>query len=1054
MPFLGPVMEFRNEIFQRLKPPCVALSQAALALNSSNRNVQTVTACLGELHDTLTAVTNKPSSLDEKLADYVFFPLSQVLKFSQRVSVRCLELTFQCLAILIRQGWRSHIQPQLAGQIVILCTLMAEKKPQGLASTETTSELQVSALTSLHHLFDVLDVDAETTKALVADTNVPQLGQMISTILDGIADGLSSEVQAAAMEAMRSLMTNVATRDIKASFLPGIVSQLTKALVPQTKQRRDHKVLIGALDVLRDLFVTTLGTVMGYRQAASHTDSILKHPDSQVISDQWLETAAVQLKPAVESITRLKSSSREDVKEALARFCFAIIKECRTSLSSCVSSALETLLFLSAEPYGEPIKFQLEMLVMSDPALSDMLQSTLHSSLQSLPIQMQASDEHMKLQRIKQSSIAYGIVGASGVDTSFIDRLLADGLRDSVVVTIQLPDSKQQSAFTTPPVQSLDLATIDRAEKLEHFESALVKYRGHEELLNAIQSFAVAASTTSSSSSLTADLARSLRQSQGEMQIATFWLLLHCTQAMYQQNSVADAFLNLGSDSSVSYREYLEDLYSFSLGILTETSDKPIDPRLQALALRTLALKAQASGEDFRYELVDALYPILHTLATPDQTLQGDSITTLNIITSSCRYASVKDLIVENVDYLTNAVALKLNAFDVSPQGPQVLLMMVRLAGPDLLPYLEDTISSIFAALEDYHGYPVLVELLFRVLRVVAEEGSKAPQLAITADSKAELHCIKHDRWQATSISSLASLLKERALEEDIGIAEAALEPHPKRPWKSPEIELENDDEDAQAEQEDQQMTDVELPPPAPKTYGLLLKISDLTQHFLPSASASLRMSLLGLIKTTVPAIARHENSFLPLINTLWPEIVSRLDDPEPQVLAKALDIVAILCEYAGDFMRTRILQLWPVLIEIHQKTANQILQIAKPVTAKRRDQTSTALVLGSDLLKKAVTRMRASPADYSDTSTRLVWDSLVKTIVAAVQYVAVPPERFDEALSMLAPVLEEEYVRNALESENSDAVWLVRVRNGTVGLPAAPRAEDGSKWQFAALAV
>lgn len=1050
MPLLGPVMDGRNEVFQRLKPPCVALSQAALVLNSSNHNVQAVTACLEELHHSLTAIVVKPTSLDEQLADYVFFPLSQVLKFSQKVSIRCLELTFHCLAILIRRGWRSRMQPQLAGQIVILCTLMAEKKPQGLASSETTDELQASAFTCLHNLFDVLNISSEATKALVAETNVPQLGQTISTILDGVVEGSSSGAQAAAVDALRSLMANVATRNIKASFLPGVVSKLTKALVPQTKQRRDHRVLIGALDVLRDTFSATLGPAPS---VATTVDVTSEKLDSQVISDQWLKTAAVQLKPAVESITRLKSSSRVDVKEALARFCCTLLKECRSTLSTCAMNALDTLLFLSTEQSGDAVKFQLEMLVMSDPSLADLLQSTLHGSLQTLPIQMQASDEQIKLQKVMQISTTFDIVRASGADTSFIDRSLAAILRDCVVVTIQVPGAKQPSVSTAHPMQSLDLATIDDAKNTTQFGSPLVRYRGQEDLLGAIQSFVRSTSTNGSGSSFVAELARSLRQSLGDMQIATFWLLLDCTQALYQLYSGSDAFLNFGSDSSGAYREYLEDLYSFSLEILTDTSDEHMDPRLQALALRTLALKAQASGEDFRYELIDALYPVLHTLATPDQTLQRDSITTLNILTNSCGYGSVKELIVENVDYLTNAVALKLNAFDVSPQGPQVLLMMVRLAGPSLLPYLEDTISSIFAALDDYHGYPVLVELLFRALGAIAEEGSKAPQLAITNGSRAELHRIKDDRWQPTSMSSLASLLKERASEPEATSTPVELEPHPKRPWKKLEEETEDDqDEETQFEDEQQQITDVELSPPAPKTYGLLLKISNLTQHFLPSASASLRVSLLGLIKTTVPAIALHENSFLPLVNTLWPEIVSRLDDPEPHVIATALEIIALFCEHAVEFMRTRILQLWPVLVEIHQKTASEILQNVKPASSKRRNHASTELVPMPDLLEKAVSRMRSSPADYSDTSTRLVWGSLIGTIVAVVRYVALPPERFDDALDMLAPVLGEDDVRSALERENSDAVWLARLRNGIGVVPPAPSMEIGSKCAFAAI--
>ena len=452
---------------------------------------------------------------------------------------------------------------------------------------------------------------------------------------------------------------------------------------------------------------------------------------------------------------------------------------------------------------------------------------------------------------------------------------------------------------------------------------------------------------------------------------------------------------------------------------------------------------------------MDALYPVLHTLATPDGDLQRASITTLNIFTSACGYTSVRELIVENVDYLTNAVALKLNAFDVSPQGPQVLLMMVRLAGPSLLPYLEDTVESIFAALEDYHGYPLLVEMLFKVLSVMAEEGVKAPQLAIKDRAAGENGIIRTEKWEPAVVESVAYLLRQRAGEE----AEArkmksdGLEPHPQKPWKTidEESQLIEEDEASASDQQDQQMDDADLPPPAPKIYSLVFKITELTQHFLPSASGPLRTSLLALIRTTVPAMARHENSFLPLINTLWPEIVSRLDDEEPHIVATALGLIKVLCEYAGDFMRTRILQLWPRLLEIYNATSKSIVLScpSKSITLSTSHIENTAMVPTAHI-KKAISKMQAAPIDYGDTSSCVLWSSLADTVTALVQYIQLPPEIYDEALQMMEPMLEQDAVRAAFAKENADAVWLAEIRSAAIAPPGIPRAPDDTGWQFA----
>lgn len=1066
MPLLGQTMEGRNAVFQKLKPPCVALSQATLALHGPKGNLQAVTDNLTKLNDIVHTVV-RGNSLDAKIADYVFFPLSQVLKLSQKVSIRSLELTFSILRILIDQGWTQHLQPQLATQIVILCTIMAGNKPPNLAFTETTDELQAQSLWCLYNVFEYSQSNKEAKTLLLADTNVPQLGQTISTILERIESGGDVEVQTAATHALEALGTFMnGHKQIAPGFLPGIVSKLTKILTPSTKLRRSHRVLTGCLFVLNNLLQATVSDEVNFARVSEGAaiSNGTKAVTTPSVDATWLETAATQLKSALTSILRLRTHSRDDVEDGVARLCYMLLVHCRKSLSNCSYMALETLIFLATRRPEIMWKTRIQWAMRNDPSLVDLQQSMLHDWLQSLPTTMQGADEEVKIKRLQKIDVARSLLVDCEVDTSLLDRAVATALRDSVTVTLQIPTTKHQRVAPVEPVQSLDLAVLEKDRASLEFGSALVQYRGQEETLATIEMVTRNMSkSTGTVSTFVADLARFLHQSHGEGQIASFWLLLTATQTALHKRDDVDEFLTMGDDSPAAYTETLGELYSFALSVLTDSSDEPTDSRLQSLSLRVLALRAQLAGEEFRYELIDALYPVLHTLATPDKRLQHDSITTLNIFTQACNYSSVKDLIIQNVDYLTNAVALKLNAFDVSPQAPQVLLMMVRLTGPSLLPYLEDTVESIFAALEDYHGYPLLVELLFRVLSVIAEEGAKAPQLAITESVGSKMVGLRVERWQPTTITDLADLLRGRKEDEKTEVAvrrQDETETHPEQPWKkvraldeSEEPDEEDQDEEALTQQ-DQRPDDEEPPPPAPKTYNLLLKITELTQHFLPSASPSLRASLLALIKSTVPAIATHENSFLPLINTLWPEIVSRLDDSEAHVQATALDIIAVLCEHAGDFMRTRIEHLWPSFIDLHNAVTRDIVQIERPANSSRSaaKPTSAAFVPSQGSLESAVARMQASPADYSNTSTRLLWDALVALLTVVVQHVPLTPEMFHEALGILTPVLRQPQVREALEVVNADAVWLASLETGAVDRPTAPTISGLICRRFAAL--
>jgi hypothetical protein len=1021
-------MDRRQQIFRKLKPICVGLTQTTLALSGPRGSIAELTKGLEQLDGIVSSFSPHDYILDDKLADYIFFPLSQVLKLSQKVSIRCLELTLSMLAVLIAQGWRQRVQPQLANQILILCTLLASDKPSGLASSETTVELRTYALRCLRNTFEALSASTDGRKLWQGESNMPQLGQTISTILDALVEGANLDIQRAATSAMRLLVSSIDEQDVLARFLPGIVSKLTKVLTPQTSQRRNHEVLVDCLGVLTTLLTLAVSDDV----AAKHqcVDGPQGGMTTSVTDAKWFEQAATQLKPALAVVCRLRTHERGDVKSATGDLCFRLLSKCRKSLANCTDLVLETLVVLVSSQGGS----ELEALIHMDQSLIVSLQELMHEWLQSLPRVMQSADDQAKIQMIHRIRAAYETLQHCNVDTTMVNRTIGIALRDSVVITLQESTKVLDQTPAVETLQSLHVELLDKTVDRNEFGSALVQNRGQQDVMKSMESLVEMIGCATQSSNFASDLARDLRNSQDEAKLANFWLLYVAAKAALQGANDLDSLLNIQSDDGPE--ELVEEMYSMSLQILNEPSAGQSDYRLRSLALRALALRAEHAGQDFQHELIDALYPVLHTLATPDSQLQQDSIVCLNKITKACAYDSTQQLIVDNVDYLTNAVALKLNAFDVSPQAPQVLLMMVQLAGPSLLPYLEDTVESIFAALEDFHGYPLLVELLFKVLAVMAEEGVKAPQLALTGTQTSVTNMRDAETLLSTDVAGLIDLIKARNDDADRPSprreSDEVHEGFPQQPWATADQDndlndKEDNEEQAQESEQDPQAADEVTPPPAAKTYNLLLKITTLTQHFLPSASPSLRISLLGLIRTAVPAMAQHETSFLPLINTLWPEVTARLEDSEINVQVTALEIIGIFCEYAKDFMRSRMLQLWPLLHQLHRRLARDRVTSATP--SRSRNEQHRGVIAN----EKGEAIVVAS-SDYSNTLTRMLWDAVITTVTIAVQHVPLPPEKFDEALDLLESSLDNETVRSALVAQNADAVWLVDIRAGRLG--------------------
>ncbi|KAF9637547.1 Armadillo-like helical [Lasiodiplodia theobromae] len=1033
----------------QLKPHCIALSQAVLHVAARNGNPRDVVDALRNLYAVLQEAASNPLALDDKLAEYVFFPLSHVLREKQKFPVVALELTLQCLAVLLRTGWRAKVDPALSRQFLILLPVLISGGVQGQSTPSAISEeLQAAGFACLAELFVTYGQDEKSQKILTAADNVPPLGHAIVVILEGVTDGPSYDVQLAAAHALRAACTALEDREALASFLPGIVSGLAKVLTPSTKQRRPFELLRISLEILNFLFKAVLSDQ--YTKDLPSSDKASGKPD-QKLTQSWLKATATKTKQALASIIRVRQHDRTEVRKALLDLCLTVLEDCRESLQECAAMMIETMIVLCGSDEDSDMKFTLKQVLTANRRFAELLRSSIHSWVVSLPRVMQSPDDSAKSRLVQQISTGYELLAEQGVDMDLVDRTVASNLRDGISVSIVDQSKLKEIAPSSESAASLDLAITTKSLPSLEFAPIFFDSAAQRQIIHDFRGLVKHVSTSKSALNAVRDLADSLQISKGAPQIASFWVALELLKSSNENEGPMMDFLDFGDSAITPREELLEELYSLSLDVLRDSStDYTTDWRLQALAVETIALQARTLKEDFRIELVDTLYPIVHLVGSSVPQLRNHAITCLNMIAASCGYGDVGSLIVENVDYLVNAVALKLNTFDISPQAPQVLLMMIKLSGPSLLPYLDDLVGSVFAALESFHGYPKLVELLFSVLKGIAEEGVKTPQLAITEGE--DTSKTKQPKT-LTTIDDIVAMLKDiqtrEAKQDD---PEDITEITPQMPWKDlnkknpliseiddDDIDKDNEDPDATAEngddEDEQPPAAPDPPPPAPKTYSLLLQISQLTQHYLTASSPTLRTSLLDLLRTTFPALACHENSFLPLINTLWPVLVPRLEDTEAYVVSGAVDVMAEMCRLAGDFMRGRIEGAWPTLIALYRNGGNSSNSVKNSASSFRQGGTGSSSLLlepsGNAAGRGTSSGTAAELQPYYTTApTRIIRAALVELFTAIVQTVQIGDEAFEEVLELLVPVLvEKEEVRRVFEGRNGDAVWLAVLR-------------------------
>lgn len=1062
----------------KLRPPCVELSSVALKFRARQNQPNDVLRALDAVYNVLSGLGAK-DALDEKLAEYVFFPLSQVFNETQALPLRCLEVAVKSVQVLVEKGWRKRLSPEMGKQLLILLTILVGGTPAQnrgeVVPKPQSEELTHAAFNCMTALFRVLEgpVAAQTIFNEIGTATI--IDQTVYILLEGVTDGASDAIQKAAVAALQALVARITDRVVLASIMPRAVSDLTKVLKPTTQSRRSSRFLQMSLQLLTEILHAVLNDTVALSGPAQPDKPTSN--DRIVLDESWLKATTAQIKVALANVTQIRRHERREVKKALLDLCLMVIEQCPKTLKDSLVLMVETIVVLSElDENNKPndAYSALQHLATTYSQVVDILKDLLHTWIMSFHRTMQGNDEVAKQRAIRQISTAFQILSQVHSSSGILDNSMALGLCDSVAAVVESSKTMPQPLNSTGG-QELEVSVLERRNILHSFPPVLLEHRSQQQTLKDLQSMISRLNSTDSAEAITRSIMNRIHYASGDSLIAPFWLALAFLKNTSNKTISIDEFVsfeNAQSSSLSSARAtMIEELYSVALPILNEPPTAvQRDWRISALGLEAVALQAQQLGEAFRPELIDALYPVLQFLASNNPNLQNHAMACLNILTTSCNYPDTRTMLIENVDYLVNSVGLKLNTFDVSPYPPQVLLMMVRLCGASLIPYLDDLVDSIFGIIDMYHGYPKLVELLFSTLGAIVEEGVKEPSLlAITSNGESDTVNHRKRQYEPVSIAKLvedfANRRNKRARYDDLEFeADGERLSHPKRPWT---MELDGPPQPKEEETDSlpeilKEETDEPLPPPKEpedsekplsKPHTLLLHIVKSIPPHLGSPSPFLRRSLLSLLTQALPVLARNENSFLPLINELWPSVNSRIASPQslsldlipsgltttsssevtrrPErtvdegdikeevfVVSAACTAVAAMCEYAGDFMASRVeseysrwrrlyLQAWEkVRVDaeksIERRAQYQRRQLAGTDGKGSNNQSQNSSAAGLDLTLGLSLAQSGTAGSRPFTPHHTLWRGLLALFISMLLHVRLPLATGDEICEFL----------------------------------------------------
>ncbi|KAJ5888659.1 Armadillo-like helical [Penicillium taxi] len=981
----------QQESFKLLRTPCVELSSKGLAFRANQASASEVLRALNPLHDALQKLSEN-NALDEKLAEYAFFPLTHIFNQTQKLPARCVELAIQCLKTLVLHGWRQRLSPELGKQLIILLTLIVggpQVTEKSQTKTQAPEELSIAGFDCLCVVFNVLDspLSARTIFHEIGTATV--VDQIVYLLLEGIMDDRSQEVSIAAGKALLALLNRVQDRVVLASVMPRTISALAKVVKPTTQTRRPYKLLESCLQALTYLLKNVLSdSVVTEKNAPTSSN-----PNSLVLDESWLKATTTQIKLALANIIQIRRHQRREVQAALMELCMMIIQHCPVTLKDSVRFMVETVVVLvDADMEDERSKESYQILLYlatTYPEVVYHLGESLHSWLVSFPRYMQSNDETLKQRGIRQISTAYQVISTVQSHPGLLTNELASSLCDSVSAVVKLKANALQ------PLSSTGLAHLDievfgsQSNPSLNFAPILLDHRSDQQTLRDLQSMIVKLNSSESGNAVTRHVVDRVHPKPDESAIGPFWLAVTSLRAQAQSTADFDDFIEADhieeGFSGLSRAKLIDELYYTSLMILTDpATEESGDWRISALALEAFALQGQQLGEAFRPELMEALYPTLQLLASNNPVLQRHAMTCLNILTRACKYPDTSTMIIENVDYLVNSVSMKLLTFDVSPYPPSVLFMMTKLCGARLIPYLDDVIDAIFGIVDLHHGYPKLTEMLFKALGAIVEEGSKK-QSVLTIDEGRESgpQDFRKTQYQPLSMAAVAADIAKRRAKRDEHdreeIETGGSSTHPKKPWSEtygkPTPEPKSIEELLDQAESDEPLPEPTEPEdsekPLSKTHSLLVHIVKSIPPHLSSPSPNLRRFLLSILINTLPTLSQNENSFLPLINDLWPSVASRINFPstlgngpsstslvtqpstrpslassqptntfqeETFVMITACQVIEAMCKGAGDFMSTRIETEFSRWERLYKRVWTKVSQDAEAAN-KRRTQ-------------------------------------------------------------------------------------------------------------------
>ena len=382
--------------------------------------------------------------------------------------------------------------------------------------------------------------------------------------------------------------------------------------------------------------------------------------------------------------------------------------------------------------------------------------------------------------------------------------------------------------------------------------------------------------------------------------------------------------------------------------------DPKTDVMLRCLLLQGIASVAVViGGDEFGLELIKVLYVLLEHLGDQDSALVSDTAhAALEHVAFVCHSDSIGDLIQSNYDYVIQQVSQRIAFLSANPTTPRVLWSLVHVVGMPAVSMLEDSVTEIFEALDNWKSKEDqvgegLFKSLVEIVKVIAKstlvrveqpgpETHSSTSVLLPSNEVAEYARAYRilvngvDDQQASDLDNLDDEMKKKTPEEIEEYFNKVLQGAKER--EENRLGQQDDPDESGGEDEDM-MSFGELRSKMPKPSkepkqepmskheALSLRILNKAGYFLTAPSPRLQILALEVIQSAIIVLSSRSTELNTAVYAFWPQIVSRaLHRSELDmfyVSLRAIEVVTLLAKASSDFLGRHLLDdVWPSLLK------------------------------------------------------------------------------------------------------------------------------------------